>query len=74
MACSSSFVGAVKNYFGLRPGQTTNASLAGELKQLSPQDRVDIAHGLVKAGALDQKGLEKELAKHDAALTPSEGY
>ena len=45
----TSFVAACKNFFGFKPGQTLS-EFGAELKELSYEEKLDIAKGLRDAG------------------------
>lgn len=49
MSESKSFIGACKDFFGYKPGETLK-EFAEEVKQLTPQDRDEIKAELIKAG------------------------
>lgn len=79
----TTFIGAVKAYFGLKPGQKLGGEggLGDEINGLSDQDYVDVAHGLVQVGTLTADGCEKSLQKTAETkrpgvkgLKPSKGY
>jgi hypothetical protein len=46
---SKTFLGASKDYFGMKPGQDYKG-FAAEVKGLTPQDKLDLAHGLSAEG------------------------
>lgn len=48
---SKTFVGATKDYFGLKDGQDLKG-FSGELKGLSPKDRLEVAEGIQASGII----------------------
>lgn len=45
------FVGASKEYFGLKDGQDLKG-FSAEVQALSPKDKLDIAHGIQATGVI----------------------